>query len=217
MELTTQQIQFVEKYLETKNFDFIDLKPEILDHVVSDIEEKMRNNIAFENAYKMTILKWEKYFRETSSFFFGFTYSESKIVIKNAIKMFKPFYFIYLAAYILPMAFLKLFPISFNENTIGFINGFLMSTAICALSYLAFIFIKMITSKVKTTARFIMKTQYFASVFLVFGVFLGNIFNKQGELNPVFTGFVCAGFSVVFICHHFFKKHQKAVANNKIV
>ena len=55
MELTKEQIQQVERYLDKKNFDFIDLKVEVLDHMVSDIESFLVNNYTFENAFKITV------------------------------------------------------------------------------------------------------------------------------------------------------------------
>ena len=217
MEITTKQIQQVETYLDKKNFDFIDLKVEVLDHMISDIESFLDKKYSFENAFKITILKWEKHFKETSCFYFGFQYHESKIVVKKAIKMFKPFYFLYLAAYILPVAFLKLVPIKVAEDTASFINGFLVSSASFLLAYLFIIVIKTKLSKVKTTYRFIIKTQYLSVVLLVLGVFLGAVFNDEGEMNAVSTGFTSGGFAVVFICHYFFKKHEEAIKKYKIL
>jgi hypothetical protein len=217
MEITTEQIQQVETYLTKKNFDFIDLKVEVLDHMISDIESLLTKKYSFEDAFRITVLKWKKYFEETSSFYFGFSYSESKIVVKKAIKMFKPFYFIYLAAYFLPVAFLKLVPIKVAEDTASFINGFLVSSAAIFLAYLFIIVIKAKQSKVKTTYRFILKTQYLSVVLLVLGVFLGPIFNDEGEMNAAFTGFTSVGFAVVFICHYFYKKHEEAVQLYKVL
>ncbi|MGK0413049.1 MAG: hypothetical protein ACJA1B_001251 [Polaribacter sp.] len=216
MELTKEQTQKVENYLYNKNFDFIDLKDEILDHMVSDIENKMSKNISFENAFKMMLLKWDTHFRDTSSFFFGMMYSNSKIVVKKAVKLFKPFYFLYLAAYILPVAFLKLFPVTFSESIVDFINGFLLSFSIVMLGYMLFIFIRTRMTKVKTTYRFILSTQYFGLILLIMGLSVG-IFNDDGMLNPVFTGFVSGGYAIVFICHYFYKKHQEAIQKYKVL
>ncbi|MFK8059160.1 MAG: hypothetical protein AB8B78_03620 [Polaribacter sp.] len=215
MELTRQQIQSVEKYLENKNFNFIDLKPEILDHMISDIESLLSKNHSFENSFAMVRIRWEKHFKETSSFFFGMLYSESKIVVKKAVKVFKPFYFLYLAAYILPVAFLKIIPISFSETMVNFTNGFLFSFSAILFLYMAFIMIKIIQFKVKSTYSFILKTQYFGLILLIMGLSVG-VFRENGELNPVFTGFVCGGYAVVFICHHFYKKHQQEISKYKI-
>jgi hypothetical protein len=216
MELSKEQQRQVEVYLQNKDFDFIDLNAEVLDHMISDIESLRTKNYSFENAFKIIILKWEKYFKETSSFYFGFSYSESKIVVKKAVKMFKPFYFLYVAAYFLPVAFLKLVPIKVAEDTADFINGFLVSSASCLLAYLLIIVIKTKQSKVKTTYRFILKTQYLGVVLLVLGVFLGAVFNDEGEMNAVFTGFTSGGFAVVFICHYFFNKHEEALNTYRI-
>ena len=217
MEITKEQQQHVEVYLQNKDFDFIDLYVEVLDHIISDIESLLVKNYSFENAFKITILKWEKYFKETSSLYLGRYYTESKIVVKNAIKIFKPFYFLYLAAFILPYTFLKLVPIQIAENTADFINNFLFSFAASLLCYMIFIFVKTMRSKVKTTYRFILKTQYFGLFFIILGVFFGAIFNDEGEMNPAFTGFTSGGFAVAFICHYFYKKHLEAIKKHKIL
>ena len=217
MELTKEQQQQVEKYLQNKDFDFVDLNVEVLDHIISDIESLLAKNYSFENAFKITILKWEKYFKETSSFYLGLHYSESKIVVKKAIKIFKPFYFLYLVAFTLPFAFLKLVPIQVAENTANFMNSFLFSFSSLLLCYMIFIFVKTLRSKVKTTYRFILKTQYFGLFFIILGVFFGAIFNNEGEMDPVYTGFASGGFAVAFICHHFYKKHLEAIKKYKIL
>ncbi|SDS49584.1 hypothetical protein SAMN05216503_3244 [Polaribacter sp. KT25b] len=216
MELTKTQIQQVESYLKNKRFDFIDLKVEVLDHMISDIESLISKNISFENALKMTILKWNTHFRETSSFFFGLMYSDSKIVVKKAVKIFKPFYFLYLASYILPVIILMNFSFVFSETSINIINGFLNGFTITFLCYLIFIIVKVITSKVKTTYRFILKTQYLGIIFLIIPLLTGNHFDDDKKLNPVFTGFLLAGFAVTYICHYFYKKHEEAIKKYKI-
>ena len=103
MEITAQQLQEIENYLAKIKFDFVDLNAEILDHITSGIESLLDKDYSFENAFALVKLRWETHFKDTSSFFFGLMYSDSKIVVKKAVKMFKPFYFLYLTAYILPM------------------------------------------------------------------------------------------------------------------
>jgi hypothetical protein len=216
MELTKEQIYKIEKYLDHKYFDAIDLRPEILDHMVSDVERKMSRNLSFESAFKMTVLKWDNHFKDTSSFFFGLIYTNSRIVVKKAVKLFKPFYFLYLAAYFLPVVFLKLYPIKVSESAVDFINGFIHSFSLALLGYLLFIIVKTKMSKVKTTFRFILSTQYSGLILLIMGLLVG-VFKDNGELNPVFTGFVSAGYAVVFICHHFYKKHVEVISKLKSV
>lgn len=216
MELTEQQIKQVENYLEQKKFNFVDLKHEILDHIISDIENFMQKGNTFEEVFARVKIRWEKHFRETSSFFFGMLYSNSKIVVNKAVKQFKYFYFLYLAAYILPVAFLKVIPIQVSKGFANSINEFLSGFTFSMLIYIGFIIFKIIQFKQKTTYSFILKTQFFGTIFLVLAVFVGSVFKENGEMNPVFTGFVCAGFTVVYICHHFFKKHKEVVTNHQI-
>lgn len=216
MELTKEQIFKIEKYLDQKYFDAIDLRPEILDHMVSDVETKMSRNLSFESAFKMTVLKWDNHFKDTSNFFFGLMHTNSRIVVKKAVKLFKPFYFLYLVAYFLPVVFLNLYPIKVSESAVDFINGFLHSFSLALLGYMLFIIVKTKMTKVKTTFRFILSTQYSGLILLVMGLAVG-IFKDSGAFNPVFTGFVCAGYVVVFTSHYFYKKHVAVISKFKSV
>ena len=216
MELTKEQVEQIENYLSKINFDFIDLKVEILDHILSDIENLIIKSHSFEDAFVMTKIRWEKHFRETSSFYFGIQYSESKIVVKKAIKIFKPFFFLYLTAYVLPIIITTNFSITFSKNTIDFINTSLNTLNIVFLFYSIFIFIKVLNTKVKTTYRFILKTQYAGILFLLISLLKGNYFNDDGSIIPFLISFQIAGFAVTYICSYFYKKHKEAIKKYKI-
>ena len=217
MEITKEQIQQIETYLQKRKVDFIDLKVEILDHMISDIEQLMSKNHSFENALKMTTIKWERHFTNRSSFYFGYWYSESKIVVNKAVKEFKKFYFLYFASYFLPLAFLENVAIQFEKSTVILINQMVVLLTFLSLSYILFIFIKTTFSKQKTTYHFILKTQFTGAIFLVIFLFLGDLFQDNRMLQPIFTGFTFASFVVTYICHHFYKKHQAVVEKYKIL
>ena len=211
MELTTTQIAIIENYLKNRKVDYIDLKVEILDHMISDIAQLMSKNHTFENALKMTTIKWERHFEQRSSFYFGMLYSESKIVVNKAVKEFRLFYFLYLASYFFPLILLKNIEIQFEKTTALLINQITLSLAFLSLSYVLFIFFKTTLSKQKSTYRFILKTQYFGAIFLGIILLLGDLFQDEGNLHPIFTGFTFAGFAVTYICHYFYKMHQEVV------
>jgi hypothetical protein len=217
MELTNEQIQQVESYLDKKSFDFIDLKVEILDHMISDIESFIDKEYSFENAFKATILKWNKHFENSSSFFFGFQYHESKIVVKNAVKIFKPFYFLYFTSYFLPFIILQRFSFIFSKKTIVYFDLFLNTLSVIFLISLIYIIVNVLKSKVKTTYRFILRTQYLGIIFLIIPLLSGKHFNDKGEMSPIFTGFLLAGFAVTYICHYFYKKHKEVIKKYKIL
>lgn len=216
MELTTKQISIIQDYLQNRKVDYIDLKVEILDHIISDIEQLMSKNHSFENALKITTIKWEKHFAQRSSFYFGMLYSESKIVVNKAAKEFSPYYFLYLAAYLLPMFFLKNSSISFQEQEVNLINNLLLSVTFLALIYMIYIIVKTQLSKHKSTYRFILKTQYIAVVFLIIPLLLGGFLDHKGQISSIFISFISAGVMVTYICHHFYKKHQAVVGKYKI-
>lgn len=211
MELTTKQIAIIENYLKNRKVDYIDLKLEILDHMISDIEQLLSKNHSFENALKMTTIKWERHFEQRSSFYLGMLYSESKIVVNKAVKEFRPLYFLYFGAYFLPLILFKNVEIQFQKNTVFLINQITLSIAFLCLSYVLYIFFKTTFSRQKSTYRFILKTQYFGAIFLVIILLLGDLFQDNGMLNPAFTGFTFAGFAVTYICHYFYKKHLAVI------
>ncbi|OAD46302.1 hypothetical protein [Polaribacter atrinae] len=216
MELTNEQLQQVEAYLDKKNFNYIDLRIEILDHMISDIESFVNKDYSFEEGLKITILKWDKHFENTASFYFGLMYHEPSILIKNASKIFKPFYFLYLTAYFLPIVIFTNFNIIFSKSNTVFLNQLFFVSSIICLIYLVFIFVNNLKTKVKTTYSYILKTQYLSIVFLIIPLFMGNLINSDGSFIPFLIGFQSAGFSVTLICHYFYKKHQEAIKKYKI-
>tara|TARA_R110002096_G_scaffold413649_1_gene614557 strand:- start:22 stop:675 length:654 start_codon:yes stop_codon:yes gene_type:complete len=216
MELTTQQIQKIEHYLTKNRVDFVDIRLEVLDHIVSDIEVLIKKeNIEFDTAFYKVTDKWNLQLKQTSSFYFGIMYSESKIVFKKAVEVFKPYFLLYFSAYFLPFILLELFPVQLSNSLASFTNGFLIITLSLAIIYMLFIIEKTSQSKINTTYRFILKTQFLGIILLVLGL-LTEIYKTSTEINPVYTGFMCAGFSVVFICNQFHKKHKEAIKKYKI-
>tara|TARA_R110002072_G_scaffold252221_1_gene411046 strand:+ start:1481 stop:2134 length:654 start_codon:yes stop_codon:yes gene_type:complete len=216
MELTTQQIQKIEHYLTKNRVDFVDIRLEVLDHIVSDIEVLIKKeNIEFDTAFYKVTDKWNLQLKQTSSFYFGIMYSESKIVVKKAVEVFKPYFLLYFSAYFLPFILLELFPVQLSSSLASFTNGFLFITLSLAIIYMLFIIEKTSQSKINTTYRFILKTQFLGIILLVLGL-LTEIYKTSTEMNPVYTGFMCAGFSVVFICNQFYKKHKEAIKKYKI-
>lgn len=60
MKLTTEQLDLIDRYLEQKNLDFIDIKLELKDHIACEIEELIVNkNMNFYEAVNMTLEKWK--------------------------------------------------------------------------------------------------------------------------------------------------------------
>jgi len=211
MELAKEQIEYIEKYLTYKQVDYLDLKIEILDHIISDIEQLINQKYSFELAFSKVQKKWNRYFKENSSFYFGLQYTTPKIVLKKAIKEFRRFYFIYMISYFLPFIFLTKLHIQFPQKALFFVNSMLKTIIFLALLSMSFMMYKTIKSKVKTTYSFILKTQRLGIIFLIIPLFIHSYFNKEG----VFFGFSMAGLVVAYICYYFYKKHLLEIEKNK--
>ncbi|WP_170063268.1 hypothetical protein [Polaribacter porphyrae] len=51
MEITKEQIQQVENYLDKKGLHYVDVRLEILDHIILDIEAEMNQETNFNDAF----------------------------------------------------------------------------------------------------------------------------------------------------------------------
>ena len=103
MDLSKQQLQRVAHYLNVKGITYIDLRMEVFDHIVSDIEAKMiAENLDFETTFYSVTDKWNKHLKQESSFYFGLTYSLPKIVLNKAKKVYKKWFFLPVMAYLIP-------------------------------------------------------------------------------------------------------------------
>lgn len=213
MELTVQQIQKVEDYLASKNFDFIDLKDEILDHMILDVENLMQKNIDFVNAFAMVRIRWKKHFREISSFYFGLGFSAPKIVIQKAKKVYWKQYVFLLASYFLP--FLLLTHFNFKIENPTEYSSFILFKGVVVLSFVAFMYMFFNkNTKVATTYGFILKSQGLGAFtgLIVLAVF----FTRLKELNGINIGMFCSFLFTTFSYFHFYKKHKEAINKYQI-
>ena len=214
MELTKEQTQKVEKYLDSKNIVFIDLRPEVLDHILSEIEVEIHTtNITFHHAFANARQKWNPQLKETSSMFFGFGFSAPKIVIQKAKKVYWKQYVFLLASYFLPFLLLTHFNFKI-ENPTQF-NFFIFFKGIITLSFISFVYMLVFRNyKIETTYGFILKAQSL-------GAFTGLIvlvifFTRLKELNGINIGMFCSFIYMTFSYFYFYKKHKEAIRKYKI-
>ena len=215
MELTKEQIQRVEHYLNVKNIDYIDLRAEILDHIVSEIEDTIyKEKVAFHYAFAIAKQKWNKQLKESSSMFFGLGFSAPKIVIQKAKKVYWKQYVFLLASYFLPFLLLTHFNFKIEKPTE--FNFFIIFKGVVALSFVSFLYMILSRNyKIKTTYGFILKAQSL-------GAFTGLIvllifFTRLKELNGINIGMLCCFIYTTISYFHFYKKHKEAIKKHKIV
>lgn len=213
MELTKEQLQRIEHYLNVKHITYIDLRMEVLDHIVSDIETKMiKENLDFETVFYNVTNKWNPQLKETSSWLFGIAFSAPKIVMKKAKTSYKRMFLISNCTLITFVFLENKISFSVLENTQYYItNSLITINIICAFIY-AFLMKSNSEIKQKSTYSFILKTQKT-------GIILGGIAiifsGAIKDVSPTYS-LTLMFIAITFIYFHFLKKHKKAIRKYKI-
>lgn len=215
MKLTTPQIQQIEKYLDAKNIYYIDVRFELLDHIITEIEEQLKiTNQSFEAVFQQTCKKWSPHFKEKTSLFFGLGFSAPSIIINKAKKLYAKHYLLLLGAYFIPFLVLTHYNFIIQNTEDNLLFDVLKTIAV--LSLLAFIgMIIFKKNKHKTTYGFILKSQSL-------GVFTGLIvtlilFYSPRHLDGIVLGMCSSYFCMTYSYALFFKKHQQTVTKFKML
>lgn len=95
MKLSESQIQQIENYLDRKELFQLDVRMEVLDHIIAGIEKAIQEeDIDFESAFATEKEKWQKDLNGYSSSWIGWVWSGPKIVIKKCESWIKKTYLI---------------------------------------------------------------------------------------------------------------------------
>lgn len=216
MELSNEQIDRVKNYLRIKKVNYLDLEIEVLDHIISDVENLIKERaLPFDTAFERVRKKWNRHFRNTSSFYFGVTYTAPKMVIDKAKKNFKKNYFMMLIAYFIPLIIFEQMNHQFSGDFQRYFNNVFQFLVLLSTLYIIYIQSINFKSKRKSTYSFIIKTQT-SSIFLCLFLFLGgDFFSKDGTFNGIMIGMGIALFYLAYASHYFYKKHVETIFKYK--
>jgi len=93
LKFTNEELTQVNRYLDINGVVFVDVRFEILDHLIMDIEHEMRSNeMSFDTAFEIVCQKWKGSMEQTSSYWLGKGYLASKIVIDKSVQVLKKSY-----------------------------------------------------------------------------------------------------------------------------
>ena len=212
MKLNHEQLHKIEKYLDSKNLDYADVRFEVFDHVVSEIEVFIETNKSdFGEAFSKITNKWNDYLKDDSSWFFGLGFSAPKIIVKKAKKMYLKHLLFILAFCLVPHFMMTNLNITFNNHYLY------QSLQFFAIACLVGFFIMLFTRKrkVKSTYSFILNSRSLDCLTGLVVVLI--LFNKKNEIDGLLLGMVFSFFYVTYSHFYFFRKHQKFVSQQKLM
>ena len=217
MELSKEQLQQVENYLDKKDITYIDLRMEVLDHIVSDIETKMETKkLDFETVFYNVTDKWSIHLKQTSSFYFGIAYTLPKIVLGKAKKNFKKWFFLYFLAVFVPSILMNKIDVIFYDGIKYELNILFKILTVLTFIALTILFILKFREKQKSTYSFILKTQSWSFLTGAILLFDFDFFNKNGNIEGSQILLLLSFIFSTYTCFHFYKKHKEAIKKYKI-
>ena len=216
MELTKEQLQRVAHYLNVKDITYIDLRTEIFDHIVSDIEAKiMAENLEFETAFYAVTVKWNKHLIQDSSFYFGLSYALPKIVLNNAKKVYKKWFFLSFLFYLIPYILIDNVDVAFSKNIENGLFLFFQRITVLCIFLVVWQLIKKNKNQQKTTYSFILKTQSWSILLGGIVLFNLNFLNIEGTLNPFTIGMLTSFIFYMYTYFFFYRKHIRTLEKHK--
>jgi hypothetical protein len=86
MKLSKEQVEIIDASLIKKGIKHLDIKLELIDHISSEVENKIANEaISFENALNFVMKKWQFQFDNSRSFWTGIAITYPKIVLDKMV------------------------------------------------------------------------------------------------------------------------------------
>lgn len=200
MKLNEKQLQQVKDYLKNKDVEYIDLHFEVVDHIASDIETKMKiSKLDFETTFEKVKEKWKKQLSLKSSFWIGSQNYKSRILIDKCIKIYRPLVLKSVIAATIVLAFIYGMMKFLDINIINFWAIYKLIVLITFLyftSSLLFWRYKIKKMKFKTSYSFLFQKQVFVNIY--FSLFIiGQLFSSNAESFDFFEVIVLA--SIVLI------------------
>lgn len=218
MKLTNEQIQHIENYINKKGLNYIDLKDEVLDHIVLDIEHQLKKeNITFNQAFEKVKAKWKKSFKADISFWLSTSNKAPMLLLSKSVKYYKSLYNkLFYLGYILLIAVLLILKNTYSFDINKHLNPFKTEIKILFLLlsvlglFLSFYGLKKIkNSNYKTSYSFLFKTQKWLPIVFCSLLFILTLyFNAINIFSVVFFYGVLV---LMAMNYAFYKKHFKEV------
>ena len=184
LKFTSEEMEQVGRYLNIKGLVFVDIRFEILDHLLLDIEAEMKSkNLLFDIAFENVCQKWKECMKPTDSYWVGKGHFSPKIVIDKSIQVLKKSYL----KFFLMIVFSILIGLAVQDVLSSFFidNGLIMKRALKGFAA-ASVFIgtygiyRLGKSEVKTSFSF-MYSNIFSPFILLNLAMINNDFLRESQ------------------------------------
>jgi hypothetical protein len=159
MKLNIDQIQQVEDHLIQKGLKYVDIRYEVLDHMITDIEKIINSEeLSFQEAFNKVKVKWIRSFVDESSLWFGPAENGPKIFVDNYVRIYKSYILkililtliiVYSMDYLLNHFFV--FQINYDKEVLIV----LYSTVLLNISIILYWYLQIKKTKLQTSFSFI--------------------------------------------------------------
>lgn len=210
LKFTTEEIKQVEQYLNKKELYYVDLRYELLDHILLDIEYQMRNEkMSFGDAFKNTCIKWKGNFYKESSYWLGIMFRGPRVFIDGCVKIQKLFLILLVVATLLFVLLSVLIKPVLDVELLFYVT---LGITPIYISCVLYWWVKINVSQTKTSFSFLFN-RYIIINFLINFVVLYKLYNIQvSALNFSDFSYLVLVYSVLFQGHYLYKNHQKVVS-----
>jgi len=214
MVLEKEQIQIIEKYLDNKELVQLDIRNEVLDHIANGIENAIqKDNISFENALKIEILKWDRALINHSNLLIGLLYTGPKILITKCVKTLKKLYlYVVVLAFVIAILLSRLHQ-NFDDDILKTISSFLGYLYLTAFVVAGVYFFRIKKSSHKTSYGFLFGAHFLGSCiyYIIYNPLFLDMMPVFSEKDYVwiFYGFHGILIGLIYSFYFLYKKHLK--------
>lgn len=214
MKLADKQLLEIEKYLDLKELTHLDLRYEVLDHMINGIEKSMsEESLSFEDSFDLEIKKWNPELTSFSSLWLGWAYSGPRIMIQKCARITRKAYLkSSLFAILLSIILYFFSTILSPEPYETFIKNMLGISYLAILSAMVFFHFKIRHSVNKTSYSYLFRIHAigFGFVFLILNPLWMNLLNFRKEPKIIFASLFMHLFIIAFsgIFWDLYKSHK---------
>ena len=196
--MTAEQIKTINNYLERVGLVHQDVKLEVFDHMISGIEDKMRNRkISFKNAFEEEKMNWKDDLKLSHSYWIGLAWTAPKLVISKTVKAIKKAYLLSLL-YCIPVVLFFFILNTKGSQLLEIVIGIIEFSILFGLVFYHFQILK---TKQKSSFQFLFKINCvgMAFAYLLYNPLVSNIIGIFKGEQLSYVGLIFHSYAIEFL------------------